>query len=434
MIVPSWGSKADPFLHQPYWEMYFATIIKKEMKERVSLVDIIDFRGREETSTDSMVKAVEQRDLYFYWIFNTVNALETYEIAEALRKQYPTSIHVAGGTHVELCQEEAKAIFDSVVVGPGERSFLYAITDHIEGRRLAVYKDEWHEVPFSDTSYPERDFLPTERVINRSLFREYGNQLATMTYFSRGCIFKCAFCTLNTPSLLQTKDPKRISQEIDYLKMEYNVEAILLKDEIAIHPNSKISTGILDAIGKSDIIWRGQTITRNSYEQLKLARDSGCKELAVGVETVDENVMRNIGKQWQNKKQITQFIENAKKLGIKVKICLILGLPGEPHDIVEQSIRFIEENDVEYSNVSGLCPMPGSLMYKNKEKYGIKSVDHTWSNHAHLIYRFADEEGDVGLPFEYDSNSLFSKGRTMSNIRTDIKDLQNWLRENGKSY
>jgi len=196
----------------------------------------------------------------------------------------------------------------------------------------------------------------------------------------------------------------------------------------------KISTGILDAIGQSDIIWRGQTVTRNSYDQLKLARDSGCKELAIGVETVDENVMRIIGKQWQNKKQIVLFIQHAKKLGIKVKVCIILGLPGEPTDIVNQTIKFIEENDIDYGNVSGLCPMPGSLMYKDKKRYGIKNIDHEWSNHAHLIHRYSVDENDVGLPFEYDQKSTLSGGRTRNMISRNINDLQTWLRENSKSY
>ena len=66
-----------------------------------------------------------------------------------------------------------------------------------------------------------------------------------------------------------------------------------------------------------------------TFEQLKLAKESGCVELAFGVETVDDKVMQIIDKSWQNKESITRCIEYAKKVGIKVKICLILGLPGK---------------------------------------------------------------------------------------------------------
>ena len=62
-------------------------------------------------------------------------------------------------------------------------------------------------------------------------------------------------------------------------------------------------------------------------------------ELAVGVETVDDNVMKTINKQWQNQDTIRKFIENAKKAEIKIKICLILGLPGEQRILLKKQFH-----------------------------------------------------------------------------------------------
>ena len=59
-----------------------------------------------------------------------------------------------------------------------------------------------------------------------------------MTYFSRGCMFNCAFCTLNIPRPTN-KIRKNISLEIKYLKEKYKIEGLLLKDEVAIHPKKK---------------------------------------------------------------------------------------------------------------------------------------------------------------------------------------------------
>ena len=86
----------------------------------------------------------------------------------------------------------------------------------------------------------------------------------------------------------------------------------MLKDEVAIHPNKKVSKEILDAISENDIVWRGQTTTHATLDQLKHAKDSGCVELAVGIETVDNNVMKLINKDWQSEKQIKTFLENTK--------------------------------------------------------------------------------------------------------------------------
>ena len=69
-----------------------------------------------------------------------------------------------------------------------------------------------------------------------------------------------------------------ITKEIEYLKKNFKTEAILLKDEIALNPNKKIFHPQMDAIGNSNILWRGQTTSVGSKDQLKIAKQTGCLE------------------------------------------------------------------------------------------------------------------------------------------------------------
>ena len=247
-----------------------------------------------------------------------------------------------------MVKEECQKIFDSIIIGPGENSFLKAIK---EGKK--VYSEDYKSILFSKTDFPDRSFLPRDSVISNQMFKQYGNYDATMVYFSRGCFYKCAYCVYNVPNTLQAKDGENIEKEISYLKDTYKIEAILLKDEIALNPNKKIFYPQMDAIGKSDIIWRGQTTSVGTKDQLKLAKETGCVELSVGIETVDNNVMKFINKTWQSEQIIKNFISNAKEIGIKIKVCLILGLPGEPKNIVEKTINFIDKNNIDYVSLSG---------------------------------------------------------------------------------
>ena len=174
-------------------------------------------------------------------------------------------------------------------------------------------------------------------------------------------------------------------EEINYLKNEYKVEAILLKDEIAINPKRAFERQIA-ALGDPNIV-AYQTTSIATLEQLSKAKETGCLELSVGVETIDEGVMRIINKQWQNQKSIKSFIDNAKKVGIKIKVCLIFGLPGEPRDIVEKTIKFLEETQPDYVSLSGFCPLPGSPIFKDPKKYSIKQINNDYK-HAHLLQIF----------------------------------------------
>ena len=167
---------------------------------------------------------------------------------------------------------------------------------------------------------------------------------------------------------------------------------------------------------------------------VRLAAESGCKEVALGLESVDsDDVLVLANKPSKSITRNRKYIEILKKYGIKVKICLIFGLPGESENVVERTIKFIEEAEPDYVALSGFDPVPGSNFYREPEKYGLKMIDKNLSKHAHLVYRFGNEE-EVGLPFEYADKVPWGKAFTRDQIVDNIKTLQKWLRERGMTY
>ena len=395
---------------------------------------MVDLRGIHRDKLDSAIDKIGKYDVFIHWLFKTNAAMDHFKIAEKLKNRFPKSVHVAGGVHVEVQPEECARKFDVIVIGPGEESFVKVIKDIKSGNLKKIYRQKWSEVSFCDTPFPRREFLPVDHVVTRDQFPgEYGDLLSTTMYTNRGCPYGCAYCTLNIPRALQTRSPKIIRAELKYLKENYSLEAVLPKDEVAIHPNPKVSSEVFAAYRDYDLIWRGQTTVAASYEQLKDAYNSGCRELAVGIETVDPKVMEIINKKWQTPKKISDFLSNAKKVGIKIKTCFILGLPGEPMDILDKTMKFIVDNEIDYVNVSGFCPLPGSPIYNDYKYYGIKYVDKDWNKHANLLYRYSDEE-EVGLPFEYEKENRWGKTFSRDQIAGNIRQIQRWLRSNGLSY
>lgn len=428
-IVPSWHYFFNPFKLQPYWELYYATILEEQFPNAQIIVR--DLRKTNKTTFQEEVEQIPGSDFYLFWIMKSGDAIEIYSISKYLRTKFPQAIHVAGGTHVDMLPDECESIFDKIIVGPGESSFRIAIIE--KGNNNKRYIADYKNHPFMDTPFPKRNFLPESSVISDQMFEKYGSPKATMVYFSRGCFFTCSYCVYNVPNALQVKSKQKMLGEIKYLKEVYGVEAILLKDEIAINPKKELFRSQMEALGESNILWRGQTTSVATFDQLTLAKDTGCLELSVGVETIDETVMKIINKQWQNQKTIVNFVENAKKAGIKVKICLIFGLPGEPRDIVQKTIRFLDDIQPDFVSLSGFCPLPGSPIFKNPHLYSIKQIDTDWSKHAHLLYRFSDQE-EVGIPFEYEENASWGKAFTRDEIRENIVQTQHWLESKNMVY
>jgi radical SAM superfamily enzyme YgiQ (UPF0313 family) len=436
IIVPTWHYFANPFKLQPLNELYFATVINSRFTDRDIEVSIIDLRQHRKEQNgfqiDKLISYVPEQDIYFYWIAKTADYLEILSIVQQLRCIYPKAKHAAGGTHVDNFPEECKKDFDAVVLGPGEESFINIVNDCRNKRLEKVYASDWKSVHYNNYPFARRHYLPESSVVNTVLFEKYGDLRGTSAMFSRGCNFKCSYCVYNVPNTIQTRSPKSIEEEIKYLKDTYHIEGVNLRDEICISLSPKVAIPYLEAIGRSNVMWRGQTRVGVSKEILTLARQTGCVELAVGVESISQQVLDIINK-GQTVGQVREFLGICKSLDIKIKMCLIFGLPGEPSDIVDITRRFIEEMQPDYINISGFCPVPGSDIFKNRQSYGIRYIDEDWSKHAHLLYRFSDEE-HFGLPFEYEETNRWGKAFSREEIIENTRELQHYAKERNISY
>ncbi len=431
LVVPSWHYWLDPTRLQPLYEMYYATILESYFHGKTVRVTIVDLRG---IALDQQARHVAEHDAYIYWIMKSGDYAEIAGLIKELRKHYPSAKHVAGGTHVDMCADECAAVFDAVVTGPGEETLPIVIKDLLRRRLKKRYADSFNRIHYGKYPFMLRHFLPTTAIINYDLFGKYGKDIrATCVLFSRGCNFKCAYCVYNVPGKVQMKPLPMIAEEIEYLKKQYRVQAINLKDEIALPMSRRVCIPFLETIKRAKVMWRGQTtVWGATKEQLKLAGESGCVELAIGVESSSELVREIVNKRIKDN-QIKSFIDTCHQYGIKIKMCLILGLPGEPRNIVSKTIQFIEKMRPDYGSVSGFDPFPGSPIYNNMKEYGIKYVDSDWGKHAHLLFRFSNKE-DVGLPFEYEKQNKWGKTFTKQQIVDNICAVQNYLRENGMTY
>ena len=75
----------------------------------------------------------------------------------------------------------------------------------------------------------------------------------------------------------------------------------------------------LEAIGNGGVIWRGQTVPFGDENMVRLARDSGCVELAIGVESADsDRVLEISNKPSKSLDESRRYIELLKKYGKQI--------------------------------------------------------------------------------------------------------------------
>jgi len=431
IIVSSWFYFLKPFRNQPLIQLNLATLIDEQFNDKEIEVQVVDLRG---LTKEEMCNHVPEFDLYLYSI-TSPDFYEIKNLVEELRRRFPRAKHIAGGFHVNIFPDECSKIFDTIVLGDGEESIIRLISDYLNGRLKNIYYPPPLPIDINKYPFPRRHYLPETAIIDSNLFEGYKKGIrGTTAQFTRGCPYRCAFCANINRRKTQIRLPALIEEEIRYLKQVYSVEGLSLKDEICLPLNPEQAIPYLKSLEQCNIIWRGQTrVGKIKPELVKLARKSGCVELALGVESASQRTL-DIIKKGIKIEDIKSFIRLCKSNDIMTKLCMIIGLPGEPMDIVSITKTFLEEVQPTFVNLAAFCPYPGSEIFNNYNYFGIKYINSDWSKHAHLLYRFTDEKDTIGLPFEYYRTNRYGKTFSREEILANVLELQSYLKDRDMIY
>ncbi len=429
-IMPSSGQNYKPFRNQPLVLLYLLTILEDKFGDRVNL-SLIDLRGVDE---DSRLFHIPENDVFLYSAA-TPDFTEVSAIAQSLRSIYPKAKHIAGGPHINIFPEECSRVFDSIVLGEGEESVVKVINDILALDLKPVYRQDG-PINLDAYPYPSRKYLPRKAVVDTGLLGgEHLNLPATTCLFSRGCPFDCYFCANRNLTFgpVRFRSPQLVEEEIEYLKGEYQIEALAIKDDNGIPVNQQVARPFLEAIGRTGIKWRGQSRANGVHpDMVKLAKEAGCTDIAVGIESASQEVLKITNKRIDLNKA-KEYIRLLRKTGIGARLDFIIGLPGEPDDIVERTLAFIDETEPSSVLLSYLCPMPGSELFKHPERFGIKINTYDWRKYTTAAGRYTEDE----LPnfvFEYNEVTPWGKGTSQERIFQNYVQLQGILRERGLNF
>lgn len=434
-VCPSSEYLFDPFKGDPHTHFHILTLLRHYYGDKLAL-RLIDLRG---IKKEFASRHVPECDIYLHSVY-TLDFNEQIGLVKELRVHYPKALHMAGGPHVSAFISESLKHFDTLIIGDGEGLIKRAIDDFSMNRLKNIYTQD-QKIDLNAYPFPRRDFLPKSTIARTHMMTlkskpEYKSLLGTTTLFSRGCPFNCAFCAMPQRKEFNTgvlfRRPDLIAEEIEYLKRDYSIQGINLLDEIAIPPGKKQSIRHLEAIGSTNIIWRGQTRVDMITDQTAfLAKESGCVALGLGIESVSQRALDMINKRIKVE-DAKKTLKILKRHGIETRAYMILGLPGEPIDIVDQTWTFIQETQPDVVYLSLFTVRPGTDVFDNPKKYGIKSLDTDWEKSMHLFGRYGHEQPT--LTFEYEKRAPWGRGANAKEIIENYLELQNRLREHKMSF
>jgi radical SAM superfamily enzyme YgiQ (UPF0313 family) len=98
-------------------------------------------------------------------------------------------------------------------------------------------------------------------------------------------------------------------------------------------------------------------------ELFRVMKRAGCRELLVGFESGSQSQLDTMHKNL-NAGSAFKFMELAKKAGLDVHGCFVIGLPGETDESARQTIDFALKLGLTTAQFSGAVPFPGTKFYE----------------------------------------------------------------------
>jgi len=277
---------------------------------------------------------------------------EAFELAN--RFQGEGKIVIAGGPHATHMSDECfRNGFDVVLQGRGELLLHRFLTD-------ISHKP----IPIDDYPFPDRGALPI-----RNYHYEIDGIPATPIMTSRSCPFHCSFCA-KIDNDFQMQSAERTIAEIEHIHEKYGYEAFMIFDDVFVSSKKRLRILANELNGR----YKFRCFARSNLlddETCALLSQLGVVEVGIGIESGSNDILsRNM--KGTTRGQNTNSVKRLHVHNIRAKAFLIVGLPGESENTIMDTADWITEASPDDVDLSVFQPMPGSKIFADPEKWGIK--------------------------------------------------------------
>jgi len=337
----------------PCWSpaIQILSAVMKEKGHAVSLMHILEG----EFDAEKIAEKVISKDPDLICMTATSFEYDAVEkLAGEIKERAPEKLQVLGGISATLRPEMIDSSnFDMFCVGEGEKPLCELVDRLSEGKDFKDigslhFKDKKNPIqPFvqdlNDLPFYDWEIMNTQSLIdNRAGWLSIG--------FSRGCPYNCTFCVnqalrkiKGNKNYVRRRSPDNAIAELKYLVDKYEgIKVFNLDDDLLVADKKWISS--FCGMYKSDIYEKHNIefkiearIDTVNEDVIKLLKESGCREIQLGVESGNEYIRNEVIKKNISNEQIEKIFELCEKHGLRTFSFMMLGVPGESKESLQDT-------------------------------------------------------------------------------------------------
>jgi radical SAM superfamily enzyme YgiQ (UPF0313 family) len=163
---------------------------------------------------------------------------------------------------------------------------------------------------------------------------------------------------------LRMRSVENVLDEIEYIIGAFNgVKAIFFEDD-TFTANRKRCVELSEGIIKREIkiSWTANARANLDFETMKAMRVAGCRSLCVGFESGSQEMLDNIKKKTVLE-NMGRFMEDARRAGILIHGCFMVGLPGETLQTMRMTLDLAKRLNPDTVQFYPMMIYPGTEAY-----------------------------------------------------------------------
>lgn len=208
---------------------------------------------------------------------------------------------------------------------------------------------------------------------------------------AKGCVARCTFCHRFDKGIRYIP-VDRIMRQIEILMRNHDVGFISFGDE-NFGTDKRWLAELCARLRPLDLLWRvgGMWVNCVSPEIIAMMQDAGCRFIAYGMETSSPRMLEVMEKKTtieDNRNAIRWTIE----AGIAAPIQIVLGMPGETPETVQETIEFCKHGQI----------------FRPEQNPNDLSINYAQALPGTPLYEFARSRGHIPLDLDGEERYLLS--------------------------
>jgi len=394
------GKKVGP-KSEPLSLAYMGAMLKRHGHE----VKILDCEALDYSFND-VENYLNQNEFDAFGIaMLTIMYSQTIALSNIIKKIYPQARIIVGGPHPsahgnakEILEKEN--VIDYAVMGEAEKTFAelldvieeeketYEELSKIEGIAFRNKNNVLITKPRETVKDLDEFPIPDRSLLDMKLYRPsvsyYRKLPAYIILTSRGCGYRCTFCSKVFDKEFRFHSPDRVIEEMKILIEDYGAKEIVFRDDtftMRFDWTKEVCEKIIEEGLNNKIKWSCMTrVSLVTPELLKLMKEAGCWGIHFGVESGSQRLLDMIKKD-VTIKQIKNAFKWCREAGIETRAFMMLGLPTETRDESLKTIQFAKELDADWAQFTITTPYPGTELYDQAMELGELHGPKDWDNY-----------------------------------------------------